>query len=389
MLLAAVLAGAVLSLSFHLLASPDEKNESSADRISVGLIDRDGSALSQDLADYLEHTLGFHVVRDNFYARDGAEEKCYQSGASAAQQAGEKSLPCPAENLANLLIDRKISAIIEIPDGFYDGAANADVNEPAVTTLDDYENAAFIEVYLNSYMQGVQVMSDAACGEETLFAQMLSSQRKTDEIKIAELEQESPDVQKAFVFAEGFMLMVVAGLMFFVSWFVMTDRNEGAYDRITASPARPAEYIVGTAAFGILCGMLANLILTLCIYLRQSEIAAPFWVTFGGGGLFVLFSVGLSVMLALVIRSNMALMTVGIGYTVLGCMLGGAWFPIADNLGAVGNAAKIFPQYWFMSMLRGANPDYNYLPPLCVLALFVLLIYLISAVIHAHGRQFR
>lgn len=354
MLLAAVLAGGMLAFSFHLLISSDEKDESSPDKISVGIIDNDKSALSENLVDYLENTLGFYVVKEKLY-----------------------------EDQANFLIDKKISAIIEIPNDFYAGAANADINVPVITTLDDYENAAFIEVYMNSYMQGVQVMSDAAGGDETLFSQMLSSQAGLNEIKIVEFKQERLDVHTAFVFAEGFMLMVMTGLMFFVSWFVMTDKNDGAYYRITASPVRPVEYIVGMAVFGILCGTLANLILTLYIYLQQDEIVVPFAITFGGGELFVLFSVGLSVMMALIIKSNMTLMTVGIGYTVLGCMLGGAWFPIADNLGMVGNVAKIFPQYWFMDMLRGASSDYNYLLPLCILALFALLIYLISAVVYS------
>ena len=64
-------------------------------------------------------------------------------------------------------------------------------------------------------------------------------------------------------------------------------------------------------------------------------------------------------------------------------MLGGAWFPISDSLGVVGNIAKIVPQYWLMDMVRGFETatDVNILLNMCILALAAALAYLVSAVI--------
>ena len=99
--------------------------------------------------------------------------------------------------------------------------------------------------------------------------------------------------------------------------------------------------------------------------------------------LFMIFSVGLAVLFALLVNGQQALMTIGIGYATIGSMLGGAWFPIEIELGFVGSIAKIFPQYWLMDLLRKYfdDPGFNILPGVCILALAAVLVYLISAVI--------
>lgn len=363
MLLAAVMAAVFMVVVFEALTSSGNKNQNGesadkfveiSDKVKTGLMDHDDSPLSEDLKDYLENTLGMDVTFENNYERQ-----------------------------ASLLIDRDISAIIEIPQGFYADAAAGNVRELVITTLDDYENAAFIEVYLNSYMQGVKVLSDAAGGSTEMFLRMLSAEVQAGEVRLSQNKDSGADVFTAFVFAEGFMLMLITGVTLFVSNAIITDRQQGTYSRIVCSPIKPAEYIVGTALLGIICGTVMNAVFIVYAYATHGDIAVPLGISLAAGELFVLFSVGLSIMLALLIRSKQTLFTVGIGYTTFGCMLGGAWFPIADSLGAIGNVAKIFPQYWLMGMLRDSSgdPDYGFFPRLCILALFALLVYLISAVV--------
>ncbi len=363
MLLAAVMAAVFMVVVFKALTLSGEEGEKDtdspeivkiSDKIETGLIDRDHSLLSEDLRDYLENTLDMEVILENDY-----------------------------ELLAGMLIDRDISAIIEIPQGFHADAAAGSVGELVITTLDDYENGVFIELYLNSYMQSVKVLSDGAGGDAEMFERMLSADPQTGRVSVYENREDRADVFSAFVFAEGFLLMLITGVTLFVSNNIITDRQQGTYSRIVCSPIKPVEYITGTALFGVICGTVMNTGFTVYAYASHEDLAVPPGIVFAACELFVLFSVGLCIMLALLIRSKQTLFTVGIGYTTFGCMLGGAWFPIADSLGAVGNLAKVFPQYWFMGMLRdsGGNPGYRFLPTLCILALFALLVYLISAVV--------
>ena len=126
-----------------------------------------------------------------------------------------------------------------------------------------------------------------------------------------------------------------------------------------------------------------NAAFTLIAYRLNEFIPVPIGLAFAANELFVLFSVGLSVLLALILKSQADLMTFAIGYTTLGSMLGGAWFPITDGLGMVTSVAKLFPQYWFMDMIRNmpSDPNYNCIPNMCILAMSAVLVYLVSAVI--------
>lgn len=363
MLFVSVVAAVFMALIFEALMSAggdSAKEEKDSEKfivisntIKTGLIDRDNSPLSGKLKAYLEGTLGMEVNPERDY-----------------------------ELQARLLIDRDISAIIEVPEGFYADAARGQVRELVITTLDDYENAAFLEVYLNAFMTSVSLYAEAAGGDPEMFSRMLSADVQAGGVRLLEEKAAKADALSAFTFAEGFMLMIIAGVTLFVSNSIITDRQQGTYSRIVCSPIKPGEYIVGTALFGVICGTIMNLVFTLYAYASHGEISVPQGIAFAAGELFVLFSVGLSIMFALLIRSKQTLFTVGIGYTTFGCMLGGAWFPIADSLGAIGNVAKVFPQYWFMGMLRDSgSTGYSFLPGMCILALFMLLVYLISAVV--------
>lgn len=355
-----ILAAAAALIMINVFTSMSESGtmfDYGAEQINIGMIDHDSSPLSDGLKSYFTDTLGMSITEENDY-----------------------------DLLANLLIDTKISAIIEIPQGMYKNAANGNVGKLTITTLDDYENAAFAEVYLNSYMQSVKILSDAADGNTSAFEEMLSSDIKLGSVTVANTGREllqKEKSQEAYIFAVGFMLMIISGITLFISNTIITDRQIGTYSRMQCSSIKPGEYIIGVGIFGIICCSAMNLIFTLFVFSKGNDIAISCGLALLINELFVLFSVGVAIVFALCCGSQTTLFTAAIGYTTLGSMLGGAWFPINEDLGVVSNIAKLFPQYWFMDMLRSLNDDpaYNYFPNICILVLSVVLAYLISAVI--------
>lgn len=325
--------------------------------IKIGMIDHDGSPLSEDLRKYLTESLGMEIAEENNY-----------------------------DSLADMLIDRNISAIIEVPQGLYENAAAGTVGELVITTLDDYENAAFIEAYLNTYMQSVKAVSDGAAGNEKAFEKMLSSDISVTSVTTVSGDSDvsmKSSALSAYCLAAGFMMMIISGVTIFISNMIIADRNIGTYNRMKCSSLKPLEYVIGVNLFGIICGTVMNLIFTLVVFGMNKYITLPLELALLINELFVLFSIGLSVVLAQCISSQQALFPIAIGYTTFGSMLGGAWFPITEGLGAVSSIAKIFPQYWFMDIVRNMpdNPGYNCIPNICILALAVILVYLISAVL--------
>lgn len=328
-----------------------------ADTMKIGLMDSDKSPLSENMKNYLTETLCMKIFEKNDY-----------------------------DSLADLLIDRDISAIIEVPQGFFENAAAGIVDTLEITTLDDYENAAFINAYLESYMQGVKVFSDCAAGNKESFEKMLSADAYKGTVTVVKNSSDSDktaNAHGAFSFAMGFMIMINSGVTVFISFMIISDRNSGTYNRMRCSSLKPAEYVIGVNLFGIVCCTAMNAAFTLIAYNLNEFIPIPMGLAFAASELFMLFSVGLSVLFALILKSQTNLVSVAIGYTTLGSMLGGAWFPITDGLGMVSSIAKLFPQYWFMDMIRNmpSDPDYNCVPNMCILALSAILAYLVSAVI--------
>lgn len=328
-----------------------------ADTMKIGLMDGDKSPLSENMKNYLTETLCMKIFEKNDY-----------------------------DSLADLLIDRDISAIIEVPQGFFENAAAGTVDTLEITTLDDYENAAFINAYLESYMQGVKVLSDCAAGDKNTFEKMLSADADKGTVTVVKSSSDSDKIagaHAAFSFAIGFMIMINSGVTVFISFMIISDRNSGTYNRMRCSSLKPSEYVIGVNLFGIICCTAMNAAFTLIVYNLNEFIPVPMGLAFAASELFMLFSVGLSVLFALILKNQTDLVTVAIGYTTLGSMLGGAWFPITEGLGMVSSIAKLFPQYWFMDMIRNmpSDPNYNCVPNMCILALAAVLAYLISAVI--------
>lgn len=359
MILLSVAAAALMCFQFYGLSKPDNKVFANADTVTVGICDHSpeqNKTTTENLKRYFEDTLGMETL-----------EKDYDS-------------------LSKDLIDKQISAIIEVPTDFYEKAANGKPQKLEFTTLGDYENAAFIEAYLNSYMSGLTVLSKAADGNEEMFSEMLSSQKLPNEIKIAESNtavDEKALANGAFRSAIGFMTCIIAAITIMISRQIMSDRNLGTYNRMKCSSIKPSEYILGVSVFGVICCTLMNAVFIGFAYSTSDCISVPLGAAFGGMELFGLFSVGLSTVFGLLINNPTALMTVGVGYATIGSMLGGAWFPVSDSLGAVSNIAKIVPQYWLMNMVRGfeTDTDFNILLNMCIIALAAVLAYLVSAVI--------
>lgn len=324
------------------------------DTITMGIADYDESALSENLAKYLTDSLGVEVFSESY------------------------------DSLSTRLIDKHISAIIEVPRGFESSAIDGKPQKLEITTLDDYENAAFIEAYINSYMRGVSVIAQAADGNAETFSEMLSSQKSPNTVTFDESNAQTDKrvkIADAYILSVGFMLMLISGITVFISNQILIDRQLGTYNRMKCSSLKSSEYVVGVSLFGIVCCTAANLIFNLFAFAVADEMPISLGMALGTNELFMVFSVGLAVLFALLVNDQRALMTVGVGYATIGSMLGSAWFPI-EEVGVVGSIAKIFPQYWLMNILRSAGvPDFNALPNISVLALSAVLVYLVSAVI--------
>ena len=333
-------------------------------KVHVGFIDLDQSTLSADFKDYLTEDIEYELITDRTY-----------------------------EELSVQLIEKNISVIIEIPEGFFEKAASGSILDITVTSLDDYENAAFLEANLNSYLQSIRMLSENAGGDRALFEKLLSGSG-TEGVPIHQMAAKLLDRQlmkekEGFSNSIGFYLMLVFGLSIIISFLVVEDHLSGVFQRVKISPVKPVQYILGTGIFGMLVCMIELVIYCGYIWIAGYDIGFPLGLLVFMMFLFSLFTVCFAIAIALWVKSKAAVGAASMGFSTIGCILGGAYFPLDLAPQSLQNLAKILPQYWFMETFRALQIDQNakVWPNIIILALFTLLTFLIGAVMFSQNNK--
>ncbi len=328
--------------------------------ISVGVIDYDNSVLSKDFKDYLAKDLKYQLIEQETF-----------------------------DQLSTKLIDRKISIIIEVPQGMQTRYAVGSKENVIVTSLDDYENAAYMKAYINNYFNNIDLLSKAAMGEEQSFLNLLTDYHNTT-IKVTQtaavtLNLEAEAGKFGFISTIGFFLMIIFAISIVFDFMILDDRLKGLYNRVQIAPVKPLHYILGTGLFGlILCFIM---VFIFCGYVAYSDIKTgiPLSSLIIIMSLFSVFTVCFSLAVAVVLISKNAMTSIVIGFSTIGCILGGAYFPIDMAPKAMQNLSRILPQFWFMDAFRSLQQDVhaNTNPHIIILSLFTLLFLLLGAVSYA------
>ena len=206
-LVIALLVGAG-SIGLYYCGRPIANVFSVNDKIDIALTDNDKSELSAMLKSYLSDRINMNIIEDG------------------------------KEKFNDKLINRDVSAIIEIPQDFEKNVIGGKDVKIKSTTLDDYENGAYISVYIEGFMRSVNIAANAAKGDAELFSRIMNSDaadtKLTKENAVIS-DREDEYVSAGFKFSEGFMIMLVTAIGIFITLAVMEDRQYGTYSRMAVS----------------------------------------------------------------------------------------------------------------------------------------------------------
>ena len=228
-LVIALLVGAG-SIGLYYCGRPIANVFSVTDKIDIALSDNDNSELSAMLKSYLSDRINMNIIEDG------------------------------KEKFNDKLINRDVSAIIEIPQGFEKNVIGGKDVKIKSTTLDDYENGAYISVYIEGFMRSVNIAADAAKGDAELFSKIMNSDAadtKLTKENAVTSDREDEYVSAGFKFSEGFMIMLVTAIGIFITLAVMEDRQYGTYSRMAVSSVTGVQYIVGTLGASVLISFTA------------------------------------------------------------------------------------------------------------------------------------
>lgn len=365
----AVVSACICAISLCLLLAlfGNIQGDDTISQIYIGLIDHDRTELSADFKIYLTDTLNVKLIEDQSY-----------------------------DELSMTLINRGISVIIEIPANFENAMVNGRPEDLITTSLSDFENAAFVDAYLNSYMNSVSILGISAAGDKDVFHELLM---ETENLKISVRSSTVPKLGSAMtndgttfindsVYADAFLpcmgFYLMFGFIFAISiaFMIFDDRSSGIFKRIQSTPVTSFQYIVGSTLFGVITGLLIIGLFFAYLFLTGTEIGVPYGSTILLMVLMMLFQVGFAMMMALIFKSKSAVLTVIFAYSSIGSMIGGAWFPIEFGPDFLQKLSKTTPNYWFINAFNKMQEsvDASIVANIIVLVLFIVLVYLVSAI---------
>lgn len=317
--------------------------------VCAAVIYGEDSALTKEFSAYLTDRLGFEQITDG------------------------------RENFNNMLINKDISTIIEIPEGLQQSLLDGKDVKIKSVTLDDYENAAYISAYLDVFMQSMDTAAKASGGDKEKFESMIGSAAYSSvNIELAEMKKSGNDIGSfsPVPITLGFVQLLATSAMLFITMGVLDDKQYGTYRRMRCSSVKPLHYIAGTGT----AAFLQSLICVLPMSVWAIIIGAPNAMeTLFGNILFALFLSGMGILVALLVNSKSALFTLSGFLASIGTVAGGSFFPIPENAGMIRAISIIMPYYWLndISKCTAQYPLVN----ICILALFAVLVYLAVAVL--------
>jgi ABC-2 type transport system permease protein len=276
---------------------------------------------------------------------------------------------------------------IDYYEDFYEKFVSKQQSGVAVTSLDDYENAAFTRIYIDNYFKSIRILSIGAAGKREIFDQLLDSYNKesipiTQEAAKFINKKEIAD-QNGFIISIGFYLMIIFGLCFFLSFLVLDDQLSGVFSRIQITPVKPTQYIIGSSVLGFLIYLILIVIYCGYIYIADIHIGVPITKLLILMILFSSFTICFSFVVAFMAKSKNAITSIVAGFATIGCALGGAYFPVDKAPELFQKMARIMPQFWFMDALYKLQADAaaKVYPNFIILGLFTILSLLIGAVL--------
>ena len=336
---------------------------SDLDRIQLCLITKERNEFSELLTSYLTNQLGMQVIVDSEY-----------------------------EKYTDDLLNRNLSAIIEVSDGYFTQCVYEKKSLPIqTTTIDNYQNEAYLKTYLNTFLQSMDLIFQSANQDIDMAKQLLS---EIELININVVGADDTILERSmhtsgFALTAGFYLNFIWILGIFLGMTILSDRVDGTFQRTQSTPMKGYQYMIGNVLYYLLAGSLLPIAFLSYLKLKGVDFGFSYWLAALLMFLFQLIVIGISIVMSMLIRSKIGII---IGVYVVGAIiaiLGGAYFTVEGIGGSMEKIIKLTPTYWFMDCIRSLQSKQGFSPNfhLIVLGLFTALSLTIASVLFSREKQ--
>lgn len=352
----------VMAISI-LASAPSAYDGNDRTAFHLGFIDRDGSAAAKDMAFWFEDSLHVKLVKTK-----------------------------DRDELDSELLNKRISGIAEIPEGFQSALLAGDPEPVRLAFLDDYANESFVRGYFDVYMESAAVLSVAADGDAAAFEKLLAETGRTEpevgtargDEKIARQESE----KEGYRFMLGYFMMFSFIMSITIMQMLHTDRLGGTFRRIKASNVTSVEYVSSIACIGFVISLLIEGPALLIWHVTGSYTGVPVGVTVLMLFAFSVFVNAFSVLVGIIAPSFSGITAVAVAASTITSMFGGAWFPIEMAPPLFRAISKFTPQYWVYEAINSYdNGNGAFGAPLAILLLAALILLILAGVRFSGNRS--
>jgi len=291
--------------------------------VGIGIIDRDGSALSSDTLEALKSLKGYTVSE--------VDEKDIKSS----------------------LLDGKLGAVVVIPEGYGMEIVAHQAPKVEIISIRGQDVTAWIQSYLNLHTRNLLDLSAASKGNQEAFDK-LYTEYKSNRLPVSEVKLEDQQTGKMMtVTSMGFLIMFIMLGAGMTSHFILSEKVTRTFYRICSAPVRPGEYIAANTLASLLIVSVQNiLVLLLMKYLFKIETFVPGPILF-----LILFCFGIAataISLLVTTFSVSPYMASTLNTLILTptCMLGGCYWQVDLMPEFMQKLSYFVPQRWALEAIE-------------------------------------
>lgn len=286
-------------------------------------------------------------------------------------------------SINELLLENQVSSVIVYPKGWSEGLFTSSPVQLEIISLRGAETTAWLESYIDMYLENLYTLASASEGDRELFDQLYSGY-KGQELKLKSERVEDQLTGKMMtVQGLGFLLMFMMLGTTKSSESILREKRGRTYFRICASPTKPWKYVAGNLLANLVIvffQLIAVIVLIEWVFRVDTHISRYqlFTILFSYG----LVAIAFGLLIAAFSKTSYQASTMATLIITPSCMLAGCYWSVSYMPDFMQTLSYFMPQRWALLAIESLQAGAAFsqvLINILVLIAFALALFTVSA----------
>lgn len=290
--------------------------------VTLGVVDQDQSIMAKDLVKSLEQDGQFKI------------------------------LPLQEQEIETRLAGGKVDSVFIIPQGFAESISGESI-APRLVSIKGEAATAWVQNYLNLYLQNLHDLSLAAGGSKEAFTELYQKYQDNKAVLTVNQVKDRSKSKGMTTQSIGFLIMFMMLGAGTTAEMILREKRSRTYYRVCAAPVSSRTYILGNVLANLLL-ILIQVMLTLVLMstVLRIETFVPLPQLFLILMLFGLVAIGLGLIIVAFASDSVQAGTLQTLIITPTCMLSGCFWPLSIMPKSVQGIAEFLPQTWAIAAIE-------------------------------------